>query len=59
MVLMHLCGVCLRPEGFSIQVVSAQDDILVSRWEFPKIGGPSIVPQIVGSFLQGTPNKVP
>ena len=55
---MHLCGVCLRPEGFSI-LVSAQDDILVSRWEFPKIGGPSIVPQIVGSFLQGTPNKVP
>ena len=29
-----------------------------ARWEFPKIGDPNIVPQIVGSLLEGPQNKV-
>ena len=28
-------------------------------WEFPKIGDPSIVHEIVGSLLNGPQNKVP
>ena len=28
-------------------------------WEFPKIGDPNILPEIVGSLLEGPQNKVP
>ena len=30
-----------------------------TMWEFPKTGDPNIVPEIVGSFLERTQNKVP
>ena len=30
-----------------------------SIWEFPKIRDPNIIPYIVGSLLEGLPNKVP
>ena len=33
--------------------------VLLSRWAFPKIGDPNIVPQIEGSLVQGPQNKVP
>ena len=29
------------------------------KWEFPKIGRPDIVPEIVGSLLQGPQSKIP
>ena len=32
--------------------------LLGEVWEFPKIGDPNIVPQIVGSLLSGPENKV-
>ena len=32
---------------------------VVEKWEFPKIGDPNILPQIVGSLLRGSQNEVP
>ena len=39
--------------------LQAENGVNNSVWEFPKIGDPNIVPQIVGSLLQGPQDKVP
>ena len=33
--------------------------LVYSKWGFPKIGDPNIVPLIVGSLLKGPQNRVP
>ena len=42
-----------------IKPLAARLSPVLRLWEFPKIGDPNIVPQIVGSLLQGPQNNVP